>query len=78
MVLPARIESLPPDPVVPLPTVRVIAPPLPPVAAPEPIETLPLSPLVVVPELNTRAPLIPVEPALEVRIESRPLLVADP
>ena len=78
VVLPARIDKKPPEPVLPLPTVKVTSPPLPPVAAPDPIEMEPESPLVDVPELNIRAPDIPVVPALAVRILNNPLLVAEP
>jgi hypothetical protein len=54
------------------------APPVPPVAAPEPIDTDPDVPELVVPELNTRTPLVPVAPEFDVRILNAPLVVAAP
>ena len=68
----------PPAPLLPLPTVILIAPPAPPVAAPEPIDTEPLVPELDVPELNTSRPLTPVVPALALRMRKLPLVVAVP
>ena len=50
----------------PLPTVILIAPALPPVDVPEPIEMEPLLPELVVPLLNERRPLEPALPAFMV------------
>jgi len=48
------------------------------VAAPEPKETSPLLPPLALPELNTSMPLTPDTPALKLRIETMPLLLAVP
>jgi hypothetical protein len=56
----------------------LIAPPVPPVAAPEPIETEPVVPELVVPELKTSTPLAPLAPAFEERTVMAPLVVATP
>jgi hypothetical protein len=75
---PEVTTSSPPTPLLPLPTVKLIAPPLPPVDAPEPIETEPEPPELVVPELNTSVPLMPVSPAFIERILIAPLVVGRP
>merc|ERR1719453_1103012 len=55
-----------------------IAPPVPPVAAPDAIEIEPLVPELVVPELKTNRPLTPFAPAFAVLIVIAPLVVAVP
>ena len=62
----ASTPTLPPAPLLPLPTVRSNDPPRPPVDAPVPISIAPLLPLVAAPELITSAPLTPDVPALSV------------
>jgi hypothetical protein len=56
----------------------LIAPPLPPVAAPEPIDTEPLVPELDVPELKTSRPLTPFVPLFALRILRLPLVVDVP
>ncbi len=63
---------MPPAPLVPLPTVIVIAPPVPAVAEPEPIRIVPVVPERVVPELKVMTPLTPDEPAFAVRTVKEP------
>ena len=65
-------------PLLPLPTVMLIPPPLPPVAAPEPIEMEPDVPELDVPELNTNTPDTPLSPALDDTIVTAPLVLAVP
>ena len=72
------ILSLPPSPLVPLPTEILTMPPLPPVAAPEPTKMLPEFPLPAVPELNTNAPEAPLFPAFVDRIVTVPDVVVEP
>ena len=55
-------------PLVPAPTVRLIEPPVPPVAEPEPIEIEPDVPHDDVPELSISMPLAPAAPASAVLI----------
>jgi hypothetical protein len=62
----------------PLPADTLIAPPLPPVAAPDAIVTAPVSPTLDVPEENLNAPLTPAAPEFIVYSVSAPLLVAKP
>jgi hypothetical protein len=59
-----------------MPTVMLIAPPLPPVAAPEPIDTDPVVPELEDPELNTNMPLVPSSPAFADLIVTAPLVTA--
>ena len=66
---------MPPAPLRPLPTVMLIAPPLPPVAAADPIEMEPDDPELDVPELKIRVPLTPLAPALAVRMTTAPLVL---
>jgi hypothetical protein len=56
----------------------LIAPALPPVAAPVPIEIEPLVPELDVPELKTSTPLTPLSPLFAVRIVIAPLELALP
>ena len=70
--------SNPPEPLLPLPTVMLIAPPLPAVELEDPIEIEPDVPELDVPELNTNTPLTPFAPALAVRIVTAPLVLAIP
>ena len=70
--------ALPPTWVVPLPTFRLIMPPLPDVAAPVPTVIRPELPELVVPELNASAPLTPEWPALRLFTVTEPLLVETP
>ena len=62
----------------PLPTLILMAPPLPPVDAAEPIEIAPEVPELDVPELNTSIPLVPLCPAFEDAIVIAPLVLAIP
>jgi hypothetical protein len=62
----------------PVPTSRVIAPPLPPSAAPVFTSTSPDEPTLVVPELKLSAPLTPLVPAFAVFIVIEPDVVAVP
>jgi hypothetical protein len=68
----------PPTPLFPVPTVTLIDPAVPPVAAPVPIESEPDEPELLVPELNVRRPVTPPSPAFEVRIVIAPLVLAMP
>jgi hypothetical protein len=65
-VSPAATVSIPPEPLLPLPTVILIDPPWPPLAAEDPIEIEPVVPELDVPELNTKIPLVPNRPAFVV------------
>ena len=64
---PAEREKSPPDtvptPFIPSPTLNLMSPPLPFVAAPVFINTLPVVPELDVPDLNIKFPLTPVVPA---------------
>ena len=62
----------------PLPTLILMLPPLPPVDAADPIEIEPVVPELEVPELKMSRPLTPLCPALVVRIEIAPLVLAIP
>ena len=64
----------PPDPLLPLPTLRKMEPPRPPVAAPLPMRILPLLPFDVVPELKCKLPDIPAVPPFALFNEIIPLL----
>ena len=78
VVSPEKMCTLPPRPVLPLPTVIVIEPALPLVEYPVPIDRVPESPLLVVPELKLSRPLTPLLPELTVRIVIEPLDVDEP
>jgi len=77
---PPDSTSTPPDPLVPLPTITLIAPPLPPVATPEISAKEPELPDAVVPVLSSREPDAPDEPALAVSstMDPVPLLALPP
>lgn len=75
---PASSDSMPPDPLVPLPGVMLAAPARPPVATPEPIHTVPLFPVLLDPELNDIHPPVPPVPALALDTDTQPELVTTP
>jgi hypothetical protein len=66
VVRPAISVSVPPAPLLPLPTATAMAPAVPPVAAADPTDTEPVLPELDVPELKTSRPLVPTTPALAV------------
>ena len=70
------METVPPLPLVPLPTVKAMRPPRPAVAAPVPRKTAPEFPAVADPDEKTSMPLAPLKPALADRMVTTPLEVA--
>ena len=76
MLAPDATVIKPLAPLLPLPTVMLTAPALPPVDAAVPIAKRPEEPVVDVPELNDRTPLIPASPALDDVIVIAPLVLA--
>ena len=75
---PAAIVIVPPAPLLPLPTVMLTAPPVPPEDAADPIEIDPVVPELDVPELKLSRPLVPSTPAFADLMITAPLVVAMP
>ena len=75
---PAVIAIAPPAPLLPLPTVMLTAPPVPPEDAADPIEIEPVPPELDVPELKLSRPLVPSTPAFADLMTTAPLVVAMP